>query len=161
MSRYPIPALHGGSIEQAARASSPPFGAPLRTHLRAALQVLFFVGVWYATQRLLQWLHWSLPAAVPGLFAVLLLLASGVLPERRLAAGADWLLGEMLLFFIPPLLAVVRYGPLLEQSGWRLLATIMLGSLLVLVGTGLVVERTLRWERARHAARARRAESRP
>ena len=122
-------------------------------HLRAALQVLFFVGVWYATQRTLDWLHWSVPAAVPGLFAVLLLLASGALPERRLAAGANWLLGEMLLFFIPPLLAVVRYGPLLAQSGWRLLATIALGSLLVLVGTGLVVERTLRWERARHARR--------
>lgn len=134
-------------------ASLRPLGQRLRAHLRAGAQVLFFVGVWSATQRMLDWLHWSVPAAVPGLFAVLLLLASGVLPERRLAAGADWLLGEMLLFFIPPLLAVVRYGPLLAQSGWRLLATIALGSLLVLVGTGLVVERTLRWERARHARR--------
>lgn len=137
--------------------SAPSAGRWLRERLglraRAGMQVLFFVAVWYGTQRALQWLHWSVPAAVPGLFAVLSLLASGVLPERRLAAGADWLLGEMLLFFIPPLLAVVRYGPLLAQSGWRLLATIVLGSVLVLAGVGLVVERTLRWERARHARR--------
>ncbi len=126
---------------------------PRSKPLRAALQVLFFIAIWCLSQQALQWLHWPLPAAVPALFVVLALLAAGVLPEQRLAAGADWLLGDMLLFFIPPLLAVVRFGPLLAHSGLRLLGAIALGSLLVLVGTGLVVERTLRWERARQASR--------
>ena len=119
--------------------------------LRGTAQVLFFVAVWCAAQALVQRLHWPLPAAVPGLFLVLGLLAAGVLPAHRLETGADWLLGEMLLFFIPPLLAVVSFGPLLEHSGLRMLASIALGSLLVLAGTGMVVERTLRWERARRA----------
>lgn len=135
-----------------------PLPAPgLGTPLRATLQVLFFIGVWWVAQRALDMLHWPVPAAVLGLFAVLALLLSGVLPERRLAEGAQWLLGEMLLFFIPPLLAVVRFGPMLAQSGWRLLAAIALGSLLVLTGTGLVVERVLRWERARQQRVAARA----
>ncbi len=132
---------------------SPGAAAPLR----ATLQVLFFIGVWWIAQRALDLLHWPLPAAVLGLFAVLVLLLGGVLPERGLADGARWLLGEMLLFFIPPLLAVVRFGPMLAQSGWRLLAAIALGSLLVLAGTGLVVERALRWERARQQRAASRA----
>ena len=129
-------------------ATPTPPGGPLQA-LGALPQVLFFVAVWWLAQAVVQWLHWPLPAAVLGLFAVLLLLASKALPEQRLARGASWLLGEMLLFFIPPLLAVVRFGPLLAASGWRLLAAIALGSLLVMAGTGLVVERVVRWERAR------------
>lgn len=128
--------------------------------LRAGVQVLFFIGVWFAAQFLLQRLDWPLPAAVGGLFLVLALLAAGILPEHRLAAGADWLLGQMLLFFIPPLLAVVRFGPLLAHSGLRLLGAIALGSLLVLVGTGVAVERTLRWERARQARPGRGGQAR-
>ncbi len=133
---------------------------PRSKPLRGALQVLFFIAAWCASEQALQWLHWSLPAAVPALFVVLALLAAGVLPEQRLAAGADWLLGDMLLFFIPPLLAVVRFGPLLAHSGLRLLGAIALGSLLVLVGTGVVVERTLRWERARQERRQARGAAR-
>ncbi len=125
----------------------PPRGT--RQALGALSQILFFVAVWWLAQAAVQWLHWRIPAAVLGLFAVLLLLASKTLPERHLASGAHWLLGEMLLFFIPPLLAVVRFGPLLAASGWRLLAAIALGSLLVMAGTGLSVERVARWERAR------------
>ena len=132
----------------------------LRQPLRAGVQVLFFVGVWFAAQFLLHWLQWPLPAAVGGLFLVLALLAAGVLPEHRLAAGADWLLGQMLLFFIPPLLAVVRFGPLLAHSGLRLLGAIALGSLLVLVGTGMAVERTLRWERGLRSRTASTGEAR-
>jgi holin-like protein len=133
---------------------------PRSKPLRGALQVLFFIAAWWASEQALRWLHWSLPAAVPALFVVLALLAAGVLPEQRLAAGANWLLGDMLLFFIPPLLAVVRFGPLLAHSGLRLLGAIALGSLLVLVGTGLVVERTLRWERARQERRQARETAR-
>ncbi len=130
-----------------------PTPGPRSNLLRGTVQVSFFVVVWCAAQAIVQWLRWPLPAAVPGLALVLALLAAGVLPEHRLKIGADWLLGEMLLFFIPPLLAVVQFGPLLAHSGLRLLAAIALGSLLVLAGTGMVVERTLRWERARQTRR--------
>ena len=130
-----------------------PAPQPRSRLLRGSSQVLFFIAIWCVSEQLLHWLRWPLPAAVPALFVVLALLAAGILPEQRVAAGADWLLGDMLLFFIPPLLAVVRFGPLLAHSGLRLLGAIALGSLLVLVGTGVVVERTLRWERARQERR--------
>lgn len=132
-----------------------------RQALSALSQILFFVAAWWLAQAAVQWLHWRLPAAVLGLFAVLLLLTSKALPERHLASGAKWLLGEMLLFFIPPLLAVVRFGPLLAASGWRLLAAIALGSLLVMAGTGLSVERVARWERARRLRETAKPSVRP
>jgi holin-like protein len=113
------------------------------------VQVLFFVLVWVAAQSVVSVTGLPLPPAVLGLFAVLLLLSRGWLPERGIAAGSSLLLGDMLLFFIPPLMAATQCGALLAAHGLQMLAAIGLGSLIVMGGTGLVVERVLRWERRR------------
>jgi len=119
--------------------------------MRPYMQMLFFVAVWLGAERLVEWTGWPVPAAVLGLFVVLTLLGLGVLPERFVADGAARFLGDMVLFFIPPLVAAVRYRPLLESHGLPMVADVVLGTLAVLVGTALVTERTLRWERRRHA----------
>jgi holin-like protein len=118
--------------------------------LRQFMQVLFFVVVWIAAEQVVRLGGLPVPAAVIGLFVVLALLGVGALPERFVAAGASRLLGDMLLFFIPPLIAAIQYWPLLRSHGIRMLAAIVLGTLAVLVGTALVTERALRWERGRH-----------
>jgi putative effector of murein hydrolase LrgA (UPF0299 family) len=47
-------------------------------------------------------------------------------------AGARWLLAEMLLFFVPAVVAVVNYAQLLMVDGWRIFAVIALSTLMVL-----------------------------
>ena len=69
-----------------------------------------------------------------------------VLPLCWVKAGASWLLAEMLLFFVPAVVAVVNYGDLLRVEGWRILLVIGLSTLLVLAATSLVVERVYRFE---------------
>lgn len=60
--------------------------------------------------------------------------------------GARWLLAEMLLFFVPAVVAVVNYTQLLRVEGWRIFLVIALSTALVLGITALVVDRVYRFE---------------
>ena len=61
-------------------------------------------------------------------------------------AGARWLLAEMLLFFVPAVVAVVNYQELLLQEGWRIMVVLLVSTTLVLGTTALVVDRVYRLE---------------
>ena len=63
-----------------------------------------------------------------------------------LRAGAGLLLAEMLLFFIPAVMSLLDYGPLLRAQGPRILLVIVSGTLLVMMSTALAVE----WVCRRH-----------
>lgn len=121
----------------------------MRRMILALVQVLLLAVAWALAARAVDLFHLPLPASVVGLFAVLALLLSGRIPVTALEAGAGLLIGEMLLFFIPPLMAVLRFRDLLAAHGAQLFGVIVVGTLTVMVGTALVVDRTLRWESAR------------
>ena len=120
------------------------------------LQLLLYVGLFIACDHLVSWLHLPLPANIVGMLLMLALIVTRVLPLRWVKAGSRWLLAEMLLFFIPAVVAVVNYGDLLRVDGWRICVVIALSTLLVLASTALVVDRLYRYELARDARRQQR-----
>jgi holin-like protein len=102
------------------------------------------------------------PGGVVGLVALLALLFCGGVTPRWIKAGADWLLSDMLLFFIPAAVAAVQYGGLFRADGWRLALVVIAGTLMVMLAVAFAVEQAARLERrlalrrvmvARHAAR--------
>lgn len=101
--------------------------------------------------RLVSWLHLPLPANIIGMLLMLLLIITRILPLSWVKAGSNWLLAEMLLFFIPAVVAVVNYGDLLRVEGWRICLVIAISTLLVLASTAWVVDRIYRYEVAREA----------
>ncbi|ADU67649.1 CidA/LrgA family protein [Pantoea sp. At-9b] len=115
------------------------------------LQLLLYVGLFIASDKLVGWLHLPLPANVVGMLLLLLLIMTRVIPLRWVKAGANWLLAEMLLFFVPAVVAVVNYSDLLRSEGWRICLVIGISTLLVLAATSLVVDRVYRFELARAA----------
>lgn len=62
-------------------------------------------------------------------------------------AGADWLLSDMLLFFIPAAVTAVQYGGLFREDGWRLALVVAGGTLMVMVAVAFAVDRAARLER--------------
>ncbi|GAA5786659.1 CidA/LrgA family protein [Chitiniphilus shinanonensis] len=112
-------------------------------------QVCLLAALWLASDALARAIGSPVPGGVLGLAALLSLLLLGWLDAERLRRGAEWLLAEMLLFFIPPVVAVVQFQALFRSEGLRLLAVIGLGTLCVMAGTALVVDRVFRWERRR------------
>jgi len=80
---------------------------------------------------------------------MLLLLACillGVVKTQWFEAGARWLLAEMLLLFVPAVVAVVNYQEMLLQEGWRIMVVLLVSTTLVLGTTALVVDRVYRLE---------------
>ncbi|WP_369814371.1 CidA/LrgA family protein [Erwinia sp. Leaf53] len=117
-----------------------------RQRLQVPLQVLLYIALFVFSEQLVIWLHLPLPANIVGLLLLLAMIVLRVLPLGWVKAGANWLLAEMLLFFIPAVVAVVNYAELLRLEGWRILLVIGVSTLLVLAATSVVVERVYRFE---------------
>ncbi|MDF3837262.1 CidA/LrgA family protein [Cupriavidus basilensis] len=141
-------------------ASSPSAGARVRTGAIALAQVVALSALWLLADWLRSRLGLPLPAGLLGLLVLAALLFSGAVRGGWVRRGADWLLGEMLLFFIPAVLAVVQYPDLVRHQGWRICAVIALSTLAVMLVTALVVEQVYRLElRLARRGRGRKSKS--
>ena len=87
-----------------------------------------------------------MPSNVFGLFVLLVLMFTGVINIKWLKAGSMWLLAEMLLFFIPAVIAIINYQDLFIHDGIKIMAVIVLSTCFVLGVTAFVVERIYRYE---------------
>lgn len=124
--------------------------SPQRTgwlqRMQVPLQVGIYIGLFIVAQQLVGWLHLPLPANIVGMLLLLALIMLRVVPLKWVKAGGSWLLAEMLLFFVPAVVAVINYGDLLKTEGWRICVVIALSTLMVLGATALVVDRVYRLE---------------
>jgi holin-like protein len=109
-------------------------------HRSRVLQVGVLAGFWFVGDGVSRVWNLPIPGGIIGLAIVLLLLATGGLRPSSVRRGAYWLLAEMLLFFVPGMMAVLDHGELLGALGLKLLAVILVGTLLVMTGTALTVE---------------------
>ncbi|WP_114815095.1 CidA/LrgA family protein [Paraburkholderia kururiensis] len=114
---------------------------------RIAVQSAGLAGMWFAADFTVRALGLPVPGGVVGLVVLLVLLFSGGIAPRWVKAGADWLLGDMLLFFIPAAVAAVQYGGLFREDGWRLALVVMAGTLMVMVAVAVAVDLAARFER--------------
>ena len=114
--------------------------------LQVPVQVLLYAGLFVCAEYLVNWLHLPLPANLVGM---LMLLVCRVIPLNWVRAGARWLLAEMLLFFVPAVVAVVNYAQLLMIDGWRIFLVIALSTTMVLGATAWVVDKVYRYEVSR------------
>jgi holin-like protein len=112
-----------------------------------AVQACVLTAIWFASDALVTRLHLPIPAGVVGLGLLLALLLSGRVAPGWFKLGADWMLSEMLLFFIPAAVAVIQFGHLIESDGLRLALVVVPGTLLVMCMTALAVESGVRLER--------------
>ncbi|WP_454725903.1 MULTISPECIES: CidA/LrgA family protein [Cupriavidus] len=133
--------------------SLPPAGR-LRNGAAAGAQVAALSALWLLADWLRARLGIPLPTGLLGLMTLAALLFSGAVRGGWVRRGADWLLGEMLLFFIPAVLAVVQYPDLVRHQGLRICAVIGASTVAVMLVTALVVEQVYRLE-LRLARRAR------
>lgn len=78
-------------------------------------------------------------AGVLGLFSMLTLLLTGLLPLHWIKAGSDLILSELVLFFVPCVVGLINYQQLFIQQGWQLVLAVLLGSLCVLIVTAYSV----------------------
>jgi holin-like protein len=112
------------------------------------LQVLVVFVFWGVGEALVRVTHVPFPGSIAGLLALLALLVAGILDVRYVERGAGLFLGQMLLFFVPAVVAVVDHPEWAGALGLRLLAAILVGTVVVMLVTGAVVEAC--WRLIRH-----------
>lgn len=114
--------------------------------LQVPVQVVLYAGLFIFAEHLVVWCHLPLPANLVGMVLMLLLIVCRIVPLKWVREGSRWLLAEMLLFFVPAVVAVVNYTQLFMVDGWRIFLVIGLSTLMVLGATAWVVDKVYRFE---------------
>jgi holin-like protein len=109
-------------------------------HRSLPLQIALLFALWWTGNQLAGVFHLPVSGAVVGLGLLLALLATRQLSARSLRRGAGWLIGEMLLFFVPVALAVLGHRELLGLAGLKILVVILVSTAAVMGATAFVVD---------------------
>ena len=108
-----------------------------RTRLKklktASCQIIIVLAVWGCAYVLQKLLNLPVASGVLGFFLLLFLLEMKWLKLAHVEHGAELLLAELLLFFIPPVVGVIQYQDLLIASGWKILLVILISTALVMM----------------------------
>jgi len=115
------------------------------------LQLGVLMGFWCFGQAIAETFRLPAPGGVIGLAAVLALLLARRISLSSVRLGAEMLLAEMLLFFVPSVMALLDHTEFLGVLGLKLLVVILTGTLCVMAATALTVDLCARWT-MRHAA---------
>lgn len=118
----------------------------LLSRFQVLIQVVLYAVLYVIADRLVTILHLPVPANIVGMLMLLLLIVFRVLPLKWVKDGSRWLLAEMLLFFVPAVVAVVNYAQLLMVEGWKIFVVIAVSTVLTMGITSLVVDRIYRLE---------------
>ena len=116
------------------------------------LQLGIVLACWLAGEVLARAVGLPIPGAILGLAIMLVLLARRRLSAVSMRRGAEWLLADMLLFFVPAVLAVLNYPEFLGLTGLKILFVILASTIAVMVTTALVVDSAYRWRAGRDLA---------
>lgn len=122
-------------------------------HRSRLLQIALIVAFWLAGEALARAIALPIPGGVLGMFIVYALLASGKLSRFSVRRGANWFLAEMLLFFVPAVMAVLEHHEMLGWLGLKILVVILLGTVAVMAVTAVTVDLFCLWSASHEPAR--------
>ncbi|TXZ06513.1 CidA/LrgA family protein [Vibrio mimicus] len=118
----------------------------LKHSLLVVIQVAALSLIWFFSDWLVNQFHLPLPANLTGMLILLLLVMLKVVNVEWFRRGASWLLAEMLLFFVPAVVAVVNYQDLMRQEGMKIGVVLVASTILVIASTAWIVDKMHRVE---------------
>ena len=102
-------------------------------HHHPAAQTLVVFGFWLLGEAATRVGSIPLPGGIIGLGLLLLLLAMRRVSTLSMRRGAGWFLSDMLLFFVPAVLAVLDHPELFGLTEVKILFVILLSTVLVML----------------------------
>ena len=145
----PSPAARKPAVKAVPYSTTAPLSVPAwRQPAQTVWQVGILIAAWWLADRAAFALHLPFSGGVVGLFVLVALLLAGWVRPAAIELGANWLLANMLLFFIPLVVSVVQFTQLLKSQGLMLFVNIGLGFASVMLATAFTVEWVCRYERS-------------
>lgn len=110
--------------------------SPKLHHLvQVVLQLSLLIVIWWIASIIQQQLNLPISAGVIGLLLVLLALLSGIFKLQWIKTGSDFILGELVLLFVPCVVGIIKYKDLFLTQGWQLVLTVSIGTICVMLTT--------------------------
>ena len=119
-------------------------------HRNIFAQMGLLCAFWISGEVITWALSLPIPGAIIGMVLALLALASHKLSILSMKRGADWLIAEMLLFFVPAVLALLNHKEFIGLLGIKILVVILGGTFVVMSITALTIDLCYRWMLMRH-----------
>ncbi|NNH26002.1 CidA/LrgA family protein [Acinetobacter terrestris] len=114
--------------------------SPKLLHLaQIILQLSFLVIIWWVASVIQRTLNLPVSAGVIGLLLVLFALLSGLFKLQWIKTGSDFILGELVLLFIPCVVGIIKYKALFLTQGWQLILAVFIGMICVMLATAYSV----------------------
>ncbi|MBK4715960.1 MULTISPECIES: CidA/LrgA family protein [Tenebrionibacter/Tenebrionicola group] len=118
----------------------------MKLFLITGLQLIIYIVIFIIAGQLVDYFSIPLPANIIGMLLLFIMIITGLLPVKFVKQGATFLLSEMLLFFVPAVVAIINYFDILEKEGIRIIAVIALSTIIVLATTAWVVDKLYNYE---------------
>jgi holin-like protein len=109
------------------------------------LQIALLAAFWAFGETITRVTGLPVPGGIVGMGLALLALGARSLRVASMKRGADWFLAEMLLFFVPAVLALLDHREFLGLLGLKILAIILLSTMAVMCVTALTIDLCYRW----------------
>lgn len=112
--------------------------------LIGCIQIIILTVFTYIMGEFSVLLHLSIPGSILGLVILFILLQTKVIKLKWIEVGGNWLVAELLLFFIPSAVGILQYKQLLMENGFKIFAVIVISSTIVMVCSGFLAEKMAR-----------------
>ena len=99
---------------------------------RAAWQIVLLSGIFYLSEQAVRAIGLPVPGALLGMALLFLALQYKIVRLEWVEDGADLLLRDLLLFFIPPAVGIMQYTNLFGVLGSKLIGAVAISILIVL-----------------------------
>ncbi|OAB37893.1 holin [Paenibacillus macquariensis subsp. defensor] len=109
--------------------------------IKGILQVAALMLFSMLMNQITSWLHIPVPGSIVGIVVIFILLETHMIRLEWIDIGAKWLLAELLLLFVPAAVGVMKYIPMLQTDGIRILIVVLISTFIVMVSTGLMATR--------------------
>jgi holin-like protein len=87
-----------------------------------------------------------IPASMVGLLLLLLSLLLGIVKLEWIEQGGNWLLAELLLFFIPSAVGIINYNELFSLQGIGSILMVGVSTFIVISSTAFISEKVNNWK---------------
>ncbi|BFL70196.1 hypothetical protein SKB0120_12580 [Moraxella osloensis] len=105
--------------------------------VKILLQITLIGVVWGTADILKKLFNIPMSSGIVGLFLMLGLLLTGVIKLAWVNVGAKFILGELVLLFIPLMMSITQYQQLFFAKGWQLMITIVVSTVLVMLSSAV------------------------
>ncbi|MCJ8012860.1 CidA/LrgA family holin-like protein [Paenibacillus sp. KQZ6P-2] len=110
----------------------------MKNIVKGTVQVAALMIFTLLMNKLAELLHLPVPGSILGIIVLFILLETGIIRLEWIDLGASWLLAELLLFFVPAAVGVMKYIPMLKSDGVRILIVVIFSTFIVMASSGLL-----------------------